>query len=121
MRRPSQPSPVRSRRPGPTVSARLAVRPGPARSSVPEPDPESPVSQAPVRRTGWRGLDVVRTAVVVATAVFALAGIGSPLLGLRVFADTGSLATFSGYRDVLAGTQVHTDGLRDQVDAQLPN
>jgi len=58
---------------------------------------------------------------VVATAVFALAGIGTPLLGLSVFTDTGSLAKFSGYRDVLAGTQVHTDGLRDQVDAQLPN
>jgi hypothetical protein len=60
-------------------------------------------------------------AVVVATALFALAGIGSPLLGLRVFADTGSLADYSGYRDVLSGVQVHTDGLRDQVDAEMPN
>jgi hypothetical protein len=59
--------------------------------------------------------------VVAATAIFALAGIGTPLLGLSVFTDTGSLAKFSGYRDVLAGVGVHTDGLRDQVDAQLPN
>ena len=41
--------------------------------------------------------------VVAATVVFVLAGIGSPLLGLSVFADTGSLARYSGYRDVLAG------------------
>jgi hypothetical protein len=71
-----------------------------------------------VRR--WRPADPVKLAVVVATAVFALAGIGSPLLGLTVFADTGSLAQYSGYRDVLSGVQVHTDGLRDQVDAEMP-
>src|SRR5690348_8468096 len=64
-----------------------------------------------VRR--WRPADPVKLAVVVATAVFALAGIGSPLIGLRVFADTGTLANYSGYRDVLSGVQVHTEGLRD--------
>ncbi len=59
--------------------------------------------------------------MVAATAVFALAGIGSPLLGLTVFADTGSLGSYSGYRDVLAGVPVQTEYLRDLVDDQMPN
>lgn len=59
--------------------------------------------------------------VVLATAVFALAGIGSPLLGLRVFADTGSLADYSGYRDVLAGVLPQHHYLRDQIDSGMPN
>ncbi|HEX6871600.1 MAG TPA: hypothetical protein VF163_10935, partial [Micromonosporaceae bacterium] len=65
--------------------------------------------------------DPVTTVVVIATALFALAGIGSPLLGLGVFADTGSLARYSGYRDVMAGVEVQHGYLRDQVDAALPN
>jgi hypothetical protein len=83
------------------------------------------VTAAPRGRTErvlrWLRADPVKLAVIVATAVFALAGIGSPLLGLSVFADTGSLANYSGYRDVLAGVSVHTEGLRDQVDAEMPN
>src|SRR5262245_13909660 len=78
---------------------------------------------------GLRGLarhrrrlpDPVTTAVVVATAAFALGGIGTPLLGLSVFADTGLLARYSGYSGVLADVPEHTLGLRDQVDAGIPN
>jgi hypothetical protein len=76
------------------------------------------------RVVGWRRRwrpDPVTAVVVLATVVFALAGIGGPLLGLGVFADTGSLADHSGYRDVLAGVRPQTVDLRDQVDAALPN
>jgi hypothetical protein len=59
--------------------------------------------------------------VVAAAAVFVLVGIGSPLLGLKVFADTGSLSSYSGYRDVLAGVPVQTQYQRDLVDDQMPN
>ncbi len=59
--------------------------------------------------------------VVAATAVFALAGIGTPLFGTTVFADTGSLGSYSGYRDVLAGVGVQTEYQRDLVDDQMPN
>jgi hypothetical protein len=69
----------------------------------------------------WRSWNPVTVCVVVATAVFALAGIGSPLLGLTVLADTGSLSSYSGYRDVLAGVGPQTVDLRDQVDAAMPN
>ncbi len=68
-----------------------------------------------------RRLSPLTVCVVAATAVFALAGIGSPLLGLTVFADTGSLGTYSGYRDVLAGVPVQTQYQRDLVDDQMPN
>jgi type IV secretory pathway VirB2 component (pilin) len=63
----------------------------------------------------------VTAAVVTATAVFALAGIGTPLLGLSVFADTASLIDYSGYRDVLAGTEVQHTYHRDLVDSAMPN
>jgi hypothetical protein len=65
-------------------------------------------------------MDPVTLVVASATIVFVLAGIGSPLLGLSVFADTGSLARYSGYRDVLAGVHEHTVDLRDQVDSGMP-
>jgi hypothetical protein len=68
-----------------------------------------------------RRVDPLTTIVVVATATFALAGIGSPLLGQSVFADTGSLASFSSYRDVLAGVTEQTQYQRDLVDDQMPN
>ena len=76
---------------------------------------------SPARRRRWRLPGAVTTTVVLATTVFALAGIGSPLLGMRVFADTGSLADYSGYRDALAGVHVQTEGVRDQVDSAMPN
>ena len=76
-------------------------------------------SAAAMRRTAR--LEPVTALVVAATVVFVLAGIGSPLLGLSVFADTGSLANYSPYRDVLAGVEPHTVDLRDQVDTGLPN
>src|SRR5262249_32788880 len=81
----------------------------------------TPMPQTRLERV-WRWLraDPVKLAVIVATAVFALAGIGTPLLGLKVFADTGSLANYSGYRDVLSGGSVHTAGLPCQVDAEVP-
>ena len=44
----------------------------------------------------WAGrIDPVTACVVTATAIFALAGIGTPLLGLKVFADPGLLAQYS--------------------------
>lgn len=67
-----------------------------------------------------RRLDPLTTLVVAITAVFALAGIGTPLLGLRVFADPGSLAQYSPYSDVLAGVTVHTENQRDITDNVLP-
>jgi hypothetical protein len=77
--------------------------------------------RVPVRAWLPRRVDPVTALVVTATVAFALAGIGGPLLGLGVFADTGSLAGYSPYRDVLAGVQPHTLGVRDQVDAAMPN
>lgn len=65
--------------------------------------------------------DPLAAVVVAATAVFALAGIGGPLLGMSVFADTGSLSDYSGYRDVLDGTKVQNDYVRDLVDSAMPN
>jgi hypothetical protein len=92
----------------------------PATDERPTPAPRLAASRW-YRRILRRPSDPIQVVVILATAVFALAGIGTPLLGLSVFADTGSLARYSGYRDVLAGVQVHTDGLRDQVDAEMPN
>jgi len=125
--RPRQGSPLRLR-----LRRFNPPNPGRFRPPTPVPVPVSPpviattTAPEPAQRwwrriRGWRPADPIKLAVVVATAVFALAGIGSPLLGLTVFADTGSLARYSGYHDVLAGVQVHTDGLRDQVDAEMPN
>jgi hypothetical protein len=77
--------------------------------------------QAPRLISLLRRVDPVTALVVAATVVFALVGIGGPLLGLGVFADTGSLAGYSAYRDALAGVQPHTLGVRDQVDSAMPN
>lgn len=73
------------------------------------------------RRGQSRLPDPVAAIVITATAVFALAGIGGPLLGLSVFADTGSLRDYSGYRDVLATADVQNNYVRDLVDSAMPN
>jgi hypothetical protein len=94
-------------------SALLLV--SPAITSQPATTANQPVGK-PRRR-----FSPLTVCVVVATLVFALAGIGSPLLGMTVFADTGSLSGYSGYRDVLAGVEVQTQYQRDLVDDQMPN
>jgi hypothetical protein len=78
-------------------------------------------------RSGYAALrriarvDPITLIVITATVLFVLIGIGSPLLGLSVYADTGMLANYGGYRDVLAGVRPQTVDLRDLVDASLPN
>ncbi len=127
---PRRPSPDRStgRLSALPVLRRLATaktdEPGVSANSLDGADPAAAagVSDPPEAAVGRRRrFDPLTVCVVVATAVFALAGIGSPLLGLKVFADTESLATYSGYRDVLNGVTVQTQYQRDLVDAQMPN
>jgi hypothetical protein len=79
-----------------------------------------PLSAERAPRPGRRRIDPVATCVIIATAIFALAGIGTPLLGLSVFADPGLLAQYSGYSGVLAGVEVQTENQRDVVDVMLP-
>ncbi|MDT7615589.1 MAG: hypothetical protein QOF00_3036 [Pseudonocardiales bacterium] len=68
-----------------------------------------------------RGARLVTAAVVVAVALFALIGIGGPLIGHGVFAATDALVQSSPYRDAgLAGT-VQTAFQNDTYDTFLPN
>ncbi len=64
---------------------------------------------------------LVTAVVAVAVAVFALIGIGGPLIGHGVFAATDALVQSSPYRDAgLAGT-VQSAFLNDTYDTFLPN
>lgn len=58
---------------------------------------------------------------LIAAVFFALAAIGSPLLGRTVFAGTDELARFSPYADAgLAGIQVQNTYLDDTYNSELP-
>ncbi|HEX2418295.1 MAG TPA: hypothetical protein VHJ83_09280, partial [Micromonosporaceae bacterium] len=70
---------------------------------------------------GWRA-DPLTVVSVLTVAGYAVLGIGSPLLGLTVFAATDLLADSSPYREAgLAGTEVQNTYLNDTIDAYLPN
>jgi len=74
---------------------------------------------APPRRR--RRPDPFTLVTLLAVAGYAVAGIGSPLLGLTVFAATDLLAGPSPYRDAgLAGTDMQNSYLNDTIDAYLP-
>ncbi|MGH3738730.1 MAG: hypothetical protein ACRDT6_24495, partial [Micromonosporaceae bacterium] len=73
-------------------------------------------------RRGWRRVDPLTAVAVLAIVAYAVIGIGSPLLGLKVFAATDLLAGSSPYRDAgLAGTEVQNTYLNDTIDSYLPN
>ncbi|HEX6074898.1 MAG TPA: YfhO family protein [Micromonosporaceae bacterium] len=73
---------------------------------------------APVRQRA----DPFTVVALLALAGYAVVGIGSPLLGLTVFAATDLLADSSPYREAgLAGTEVQNTYLNDTIDAYLPN
>lgn len=74
---------------------------------------------APPRRR--RRPDPFTLVTLLAVVGYAVVGIGSPLLGLTVFAATDLLAGPSPYRDAgLAGTDVQNSYLNDTIDAYLP-
>ncbi|MFI5955929.1 YfhO family protein [Cryptosporangium sp. NPDC051539] len=74
------------------------------------------------RRWWRRRPDALTAAVVFAIALFALAGIGSPLWGQTSLTETGLLGRVSPYTDgQLLGVQRQTLDLGDTVDAAIPN
>lgn len=66
---------------------------------------------------------VLTGVVFAAIALFALLGIGSPLLGQSVFAGTNDLVTGSPYRELpeFAGTESTNTYLDDTWDSAIPN
>ncbi|MGH3648412.1 MAG: hypothetical protein ACRDTM_14700, partial [Micromonosporaceae bacterium] len=84
---------------------------------------ESAAEAAPgPRLRWWRRLDPLTVVTLLAIGTYAVIGIGSPLLGLKVFAATDLLAGGSPYRDAgLAGTVVQNTYLNDTIDSYLPN
>jgi len=75
------------------------------------------------RRRWWRRRpDPLVTVVVFAIALFAFAGIGSPLLGQTSLTETGLLGRVSPYTDgQLLGVERQTLDLGDTVDSAIPN
>ncbi|TQS42182.1 hypothetical protein [Cryptosporangium phraense] len=83
---------------------------------APEPSPEEPFVAAEPR---WQR---ALTAVVAATiVVYALIGIGSPLLGLKVFAATDMIANKAPYASSLSDVEPTNTYLNDTVDSVVPN
>jgi hypothetical protein len=77
-----------------------------------------PGGEPPRRR---RRPDPLTLVTLLAVAGYAVVGIGSPLVGLTVFAATDLLAGPSPYRDAgLAGTAVQNSYLNDTIDSYLP-
>ncbi len=67
-------------------------------------------------------LSPLTSVALVAAAVFALVGIGSPLLGHGVFAATDQLVARSPYVDAgFAGTRISNGFLDDTYNAELPS
>ncbi|WP_169745123.1 YfhO family protein [Cryptosporangium arvum] len=87
--------------------------------ATPAPEP-SPDADEPVREPRWqRALTAV---VMLAIIGYALAGIGAPLLGLKVFAATDMLADKAPYATSgLSDVQPTNTFLNDTVDSVLPN
>ncbi|WP_344654424.1 YfhO family protein [Cryptosporangium japonicum] len=87
--------------------------------ATPAPEP-SPEADEPVREPRWqRALTAV---VMLAIIGYALAGIGAPLLGLKVFAATDMLADKAPYATAgLSDVQPTNTFLNDTVDSVLPN
>lgn len=85
----------------------------------------SPAAAAPRnRRSGrrWRLPGPLAGVVLVAAVLFTLGSIGSPLLGLSVFAGTDELGTRSPYLDAgLAPDRVQNEYIDDTYTAELPN
>ncbi|MGH3714117.1 MAG: YfhO family protein [Micromonosporaceae bacterium] len=103
-----------------TRSSVDAVRPDSTDS-----EPESEVADtepAPSRRPWWRRIDPLTAVVLAAIAAYALIGIGSPLLGLKVFAATDLVVGVSPYREAgHAGLVPQNDYLNDTIDGVIPN
>ncbi|MBO0868064.1 MAG: hypothetical protein J2P15_05820, partial [Micromonosporaceae bacterium] len=75
-----------------------------------------------VRRRRWRFPKPLTTVAILAAVFFALGSVGSPLLGMSVFAGTDELSTRSPYLDAgFAGIPVQNQGVDDTYTAQLPN
>jgi hypothetical protein len=76
-------------------------------------------------RTGWlsraKAIDPLTAIAFLAVVAYAVIGIGSPLLGLKVFAATDLLAGSSPYRDTGLDPTVQNSYLNDTIDSYLPN
>ena len=82
---------------------------------------DQPGRSEPPHRTRRR-FDPLTVVTTLSIAAYAIIGIGSPLLGLKVFAATDLLTQVSPYRDTgLGDTVVQNTYLNDTIDAYLPN
>ncbi|MFI5956685.1 hypothetical protein [Cryptosporangium sp. NPDC051539] len=86
--------------------------------ATPAPEPSSEAT-APPAEPRWQR---ILTAVVAATIIgYALIGIGSPLLGLKVFAATDMIVDKAPYAESLSGIEPSNTFLNDTVDSVVPN
>ncbi|MGH3741049.1 MAG: hypothetical protein ACRDT1_06920, partial [Micromonosporaceae bacterium] len=115
---------------GPGTTERGSAQPDPAQRSSTSPDPDNGAAGTPAEaepgvdrgRGRWRRVDPLTVVALAALIGYALIGIGSPLLGWRVFAATDLLTQVSPYRDAgIGGAGVQNTYLNDTIDAYLPN